>query len=175
MSVRTIIFILILNLLLANPIFAEVFCKAPVFYNWEKEILVGKNQSKKILPGKSKVDIQSKEKYTVYWGIISSKGDNEESAKKNLDNVLLEKQGDVIAKCQEDHEGLSRCIAGSYASLKEVLSTSTFKAREELENSIKQDCENKSGHCLNIEKKEPVCEEVKKAKLNAGKSKKKGK
>ncbi len=180
MRARNISFIIVLILVFTNSAFTEVICNAPVFYNWEKDIVVNKNQGGKTSPLKDKKnmnqkDTKSKEKHSVYWGIISAKGDTEENAKKNLDNALLEKQGDIIKKCKEEHEGLSRCIAGSYASLKEVLATSTFKAREELEKSIKQDCENKVGYCLNTEKKDSICNEIKEVSVTAEKSKKKGK
>ncbi len=162
-------------LFFTNNLFAKVLCKTPVFYTWEKIKIENKKQNNPQKKEKNTAK-ETKEKLVDYWGVISANGETKEEAEKKLEIVLLEKRGMILNKCKEEHEGSSHCLAGKYSRLKEVLDSSNFDVRKEIEESIKKDCSDKLGMCLDIEKKEASCEIIQnviKNESEKGKKKKK--
>lgn len=150
---------LIFSLFLGINAHAKAICKVAVFYKWKVDTSY-KEENRGIL--KKNQIRQDKDKIKeTFWGIIEAEGETKEDAQKSLDYSILEKQGDVLNLCKSEHESYSACISNKYKRLKADLDSSNFNVRKQIEDSIKQDCENQVGDCLEIVKRDVLCEEIK--------------
>lgn len=156
MNTRKIFIFIFISLFFSNIAFSKSICEGASYYKWKNYIV------------KKSVNAQNKDNKTLsekenlsFYSVISSSGENEEEAKKNLKFELMKKQGDIIIQCKNEHESLSSCIANKYSELKKTLSDATFVARKHIEESIKQECEEKQGICQEVVMKNEECKEIK--------------
>ena len=138
---------------------AKAICKAPVFYKWKHDASY-KQENREILK-KIPQKLKKEKVRESYWGVIVAEGDKKEDAEKNLNYMLLEKQGDILSECKLEHESFSGCISSKYKKLKTDLESSSFIIRKQIEDSIKLDCENIVGDCQGVVKRDVLCEEIK--------------
>ena len=154
------IIIILVSCFISTNAYAKAICKVPVFYKWKLDTSYKNENKNKINKIPVKVN-QEKIVKESYWGVIVAEGEKKEDAEKNLSYMLLEKQGDILKECKQEHESYSACIASKYKKLKTDLESSNFVIRKQIEDSIKLDCENQVGDCLEIVKKNVLCEEIK--------------
>ncbi|MGI6680049.1 MAG: hypothetical protein ACOX3T_00915 [Bdellovibrionota bacterium] len=176
---KFIFLLVVLNAIFASNLYAKAICKAPVFYKWkvdtsfkernlennvENKAKENKNTSKSSKRNNLKSDrlnLDKEEVRETYWGVVVAEGEKKEDAEKNLKYMILEKQGDVLSECKKEHGSYSECISNKYKKLKTDLEASSFTVRKQIEDAIRFDCENQVGDCIEVVKKDILCEEIK--------------
>ena len=154
-----IITIIIISCFISIDAHAKAICKVPVFYKWKLDSTYKNEIHNRV----NKIPVKNNQEKIKesYWGVIVAEGEQKEDAEKNLNYILLEKQGDILKECKIEHESYSGCISSKYKKLKTDLESSNFVIRKQIEDSIKLDCENQVGDCVEIVKKNVLCEEIK--------------
>lgn len=152
-------FFLVLSLFISSNVHAKAICKVPVFYKWKVDTSY-KEENRGTLK-KNQQNVDKDKVKEAYWGVVVAEGETRDDAQKNLDYMILERQGDILSLCKSEHESYSACISNKYKRLKADLESSSFTIRKQIEDSIRQDCENQVGDCLEIVKRDVLCEEIK--------------
>ena len=140
---------------------AEFNCAADVSFRWrsvpvtEKDVKTEDNQA---APDKPK---------ETFFEMVTAKGEKEEAAREELEKKLAPVKERALRQCREQYENQSACIATKYSKMESVLNTLDFKARDELQKAIHQDCLRQTGSCIEAAAGEVKCREIVTASVEA--------
>ncbi len=116
-------------------------CKSEVSFKWKKD------------------DKES----TVLVSRVSRSGADEAAAKRALDEAIAREKGAAMESCKHQHENVTGCMNGKFASLGPALQSASFNLRKHIEDAVAKECKENQGTCSDVLSSEVQCEEIKKA------------
>ncbi len=98
---------------------------------------------------------------------VERSGEDEATAKANLQVDIDRHRIRASEACKRDHESYGTCVALKMSSNASVLNSLGFSARADLEKALNEECRQQEGTCLGVDVSESKCREIVAAKPSA--------
>lgn len=91
---------------------------------------------------------------------LERSGDDEVSAKANLQTDIERQRIRASEACKREHESYGTCVALKMGANASTLNSLGFSARGDLEKALNEECKQQEGTCLGVDVTDPKCREV---------------
>lgn len=141
--------------------FGDVACSSDISYSWAKgePATGGEAKDRDGAQGNSTAGER------LNFISIERRGVDEGAAKGALLVEVNRQKARAYDRCKRDHESFGDCVATKMASKGATLNSLSFSSRTRVEQALIVECQGQQGRCGAIESSEPVCREIKSAKV----------